>query len=116
LRGRLRNPRIFIGIIINIGKQGIFIVHKMDDMVGKMGRIFALLEDIKGISDQTNLLALNAAIEAARAGDAVRGFSVVADEVRNLSICSRDMNENYRIIIQPGVGINYSVSSPVLPC
>lgn len=80
----------------------------IEDMGENAKDILSILDKINGIAAQTNLLALNASIEAARAGDAGRGFSVVANEIRKLAEESQKASLDINSIIK---NVNASLSS-----
>ena len=84
----------------------------ISSLQGEVNQITSVLNVITSIADQTNLLALNAAIEAARAGDAGRGFSVVADEVRALANRSQENTiEISRIVEKMNISSEKSVKA-----
>lgn len=96
------------------GKDNLLsIVETMSDIGDSVGKVYLSIKSLDGaiekivhfvdtinsISEQTNLLALNAAIESARAGEAGRGFSIVAEEVRKLAEISADASQNIAQVI-----------------
>lgn len=83
-----------------INKTNSQVAISMAELQKKAQEVQQITEVIFSISSQTNLLALNASIESARAGEAGRGFSVVADQIRNLAEETRQSTEQIANIVQ----------------
>lgn len=86
--------------VIGNSKLGMELVELTDKIARHAQDVQTILSEIGAIAKQTNLLALNAAIEAARAGEAGRGFAVVADEVRDLSGRTTQFSQQINILMQ----------------
>ncbi len=89
----------FVDSTVQNSTRAMELVERIDAMSGQVSGILDILVEVESIAKQTNLLALNAAIEAARAGEAGRGFAVVADEVRNLSEKTNKFSSQIRRLV-----------------
>ena len=91
--------KVVDNVVMN-SKLGMELVELTDRISRRASDVESILGQIAGIAKQTNLLALNAAIEAARAGEAGRGFAVVADEVRDLSTRTSQLSQQISTVMK----------------
>ena len=96
----LETLRSFVDSVVENSKLAMELVEMTDRIATEMRQILGMLAKSREFPKQTNLLALNAAIEAARAGEAGRGFAVVADEVRDLSGRTSHFSQQIRALMQ----------------
>lgn len=105
-----RDMQYIVNDMCNLKLEMSEISNALTQLTSDASAVTDMLNVIRSISEQTNLLALNAAIEAARAGEAGRGFAVVADEVRTLSQRTNTSTEDIQSVLER---LNLSVSRTI---
>src|SRR5690606_37330696 len=94
--------RVVAEVVVQIERMASEVIRSSEAMTALQSdsdKIGSVVSVIRAVAEQTNLLALNAAIEAARAGEAGRGFAVVADEVRGLAQRTQKSTEEIELLV-----------------